>query len=200
MCHCSIFPDGESSDVAATPVAACVLIHEHALRTVRNRESVVSMIKSFRHEDQLQLTVVGSKETTALTASVINGTESFIEAILERAPSDANGPELSATFLNKGLERCFSEPPTVARPLAKILIIIGTSDTDVVGDNGPLLSKKIKTIVVNVTPGSPMLPTFTSLATDAEHVIDITDLPTLQTIRQFGMFSVTRCIFSFILS
>jgi len=177
------------SDAASTPVDGCVLIHDHALKTVRNREAVASMVDALPVNSKLQVTVVGSRETTVLTATVTGGKHSFKEAVLEWVPASDNGPELSATFLNRGLEQCYTDHPLVAGELAKISIIVGSSDTDVVGDNEPLLNKKVKTFVMNVTPGMHVLPTFSLLATDEDHVIDIADLAAFSKVLQFGAYT-----------
>jgi len=182
--------DGESPGVAFYPVDACVLIHGYGMMTVKTREAVARML-SFPDKTKLQVTVVGSREIKELTTTVTNGTTDHTTAILEWVPASSNGPELSATFLNRGAEKCFTDPPTVAGTRAKILIIIGSFDTDVVGDIEPLLNKNTKTLVMNVTPGRRLLPSFRLLATDGNHVIDIADLASFSKILQIGSYTLS---------
>ena len=132
------------------------------------------------------MNVVGAHDVQGLgTVKISNGeNSSYRKTILDVNFTVRDERELSAVLVHLALTKCF--PADMESKIAKIVLVVGKHDTELVSNPGLIWNQNIKTYVLNVTPGRPLRPSFSSLATYAEHSIDIDNIATFKKILAFG--------------
>jgi len=116
----------------------------------------------------------------------------FKRGILELKVAKEDGRELSATLMDAALTNCFINSSYSYD--AKLLIVVGNSHTEIVGDLNPIYDKKIKTYVLNLSPDHPMRPSFSTLATDVDHEVGNSDLSVFKKTIAFGKTKIAHLL------
>ena len=180
----------------AAPVNTCLIMHEHVLSNARHQERVVDMLNSLPENSRVHMNVVGAHDVQDLgTVKISNGeNSSYRKTILDVKVTVRDERELSAVLVHLALMKCFTAD--VDSKIAKISLVVGKHDTELVSNPGLIWNQNIKTYVLNVTPGRPLRPSFSALATDADHNIDIDNIATFKKILAFGkhLCTIEMCL------
>lgn len=168
----------------ADGIDACVVIPEGVLTDIKRKEALVRAIESMPDNSQINVTTIGFTFTQVGAFNTSTSKDTYKRSILKLKGIDKPSSELSATLLNVAIDDCFQADWYVA----KILMVVGTSTTDAIGDLGQIINRHLKTFVMNLTPGSPLSHSISTLATDTDHIIDVDNLAGFRATLAFGTF------------